>query len=222
MKRLLMGSIVLPAPWRSVMNKRRPVHRFTIILMLLAVLSCGLHARTETKWFDIQGVYGETLSLSVDPIASQTLYYIAGMPFDILDDQVVASQLSSGGRQIAYFSIGANIPFVIEIQAGHMYHVDNRATKTKPLEYNLTFKFNVSTPQGEGKEQSFSLVSEEGTRREFVIAEDVESVDSGFLGVLDGGIYFCFTQEGEANANDDNYAPDGEYVAEVVITVKGR
>lgn len=171
-----------------------------------------------TKSFDIQGVYGTTLSLSVDPISAQVSSYIAGMPFNILDAQVNPEQVS-GGRQIARWSAASNTLFTIKVLAEHMYHVDDEGSKEHPLEYVLTIKYDVSVSDQVYEDQVFSVMSGTG-EHEFNLANNLSSVGDGFVGILNGGIFFRFTDGGWNVARSED-APDGEYKANVVISLKG-
>ena len=191
----------------------------SIILLFFTTVSLLPAAITTTsKWVDIQGVYGETLSLEVTPIAAQTLSYISGMPFNILDNQVNPQQ-GAGGRRIADFSAASNTLFTIEVTATSMHPTGQNSPL---LDYILTFSFDVSTPAGSYTDEQFSVESSAaGNTYEYLIASDLESVGDGFIGILDGGIFFHFTGKGWETANS-TAAPDGEYEATVKIALKGR
>lgn len=190
-----------------------------IILILLPTTLLAVIKEPTTKSFDIQGVYGTTLSLSVDPISAQVSSYIAGMPFNILDAQVNPEQVS-GGRQIARWSAASNTLFTIKVSADHMYHVNNVSTKEDPLEYILTFKYDVSVSDQSYEDQVFTVTSGTG-EHEFNLANNLSSVGNGFVGILNGGIFFRFTNTGWTIAHSDS-APEGEYIAEVTIKLIGR
>lgn len=188
-----------------------------LFVFLFTVSFVSLFAEPVTKNFDIQGIYGETLSLDIEPIASQVSSYIAGMPFNILDAQVNPDQVS-GGRQIARWSAASNSLFTIKVSADHMYHVDD-TSKGYPLSFELTFKYNVSVSDQVYENQVFSI--ESGTEaREFNLVNNLSNTGDGFIGILNGGIFFRFTSEGWAVAKSDN-APDGEYMAIVTVSLKG-
>ena len=196
------------------------------VVLFLILIFCALPVMSKdpvTKNFDIQGIYGTTLSLDVEPIAAQTLSYIAGMPFNILDKQVNPDQ-ESGGRQIARWSAASNTDFTIRVSADHLKFLPKATDEGKeaePLEYILTFKYDVSIADRVFEDRTFSITSGTG-EHEFNITNDTSDLSGGFIGIIDGGIFFHFTEDGWTNAQDDTKAPDGEYHTTATIKLIGR
>lgn len=199
------------------MIKKKSSFIFVFILLFISLPVLAAVKEPVTKSFDIQGVYGETLSLEVEPIAAQVSTYIAGMPFNILDLQVSPEQ-SSGGRQIARWNAASNTPFIISVSAEDMFHVDD-SNKQIPLTYILTFKYDVSVSERSYPDQVFEITSGSGMR-EFTLTDNLSSVGDGYIGILNGGIFFRFTDDGWATANLES-TPSGEYKANVTISLKG-
>ena len=188
---------------------------FTILIFFL-LFGSSLVAGTTTKDFSIQGGYDNTISLVIEPIAAQTVSYIAGMPFNIQDNQVKYDQIS-GGRQIARWSVVSNTLFTITVKANPLHPVDDTSIN---LDYILTFKYDLSSADGSYEDQGFE-VSSDKTEHEFVVGNLSSMPESSFLGILEGGILFKFT-EGGWNLANSSESPSGNYITTVTVKLVAR
>lgn len=195
-----------------------------------------------TKHIAIQGGIDRILEVDIEPIASQSQSYIAGMPFNILDPQVKYN-LNSDGRVIAYWNLLTNFPdFRIIIEAQPLHHEQEAAfpTSGKYLPYILTFSYTMSLATGRNAiDSSFIIDLESDASQNGVtfISEDLvtgyrkyevsllSSSSSGteqyanYSGVLGGQIFFKFTQASSEKVNSSDY-PGGLYEAYVRVTLE--
>ena len=203
---------------------------FTLIFMTF-IITC-LFAEDNsisitTRPIALQAGFDKVLSVNVTRIPSQSETYLQGMPFNIEDPQVEynASE-DANGRRIANWSVLANTPFTLSFVLEPLTAV-NDSNSTLPyiltFEYELAYglnrndylkgKFSLDMGSAESPTTTFNNVN---------ITEGVTSAEGSFLGTLDGGVYFMFTEEStKAIADDDNGAdyPFGSYKANVTITI---
>lgn len=214
-----------------------------IILLACCFLTFSLFSLdVTTKRISLQGGIDRILEVDIDPIASQSQSYIAGMPFNVLDSQVQYN-LNSNGRIIAYWNLLSNFPdfkMIIEAQPLHHETVDLSAADAKILPYILTFSYSMALASEQNSiESSFSIDLESDASQNGVtfISEDLvtryrkyevsilsSSVAgseqyANYSGILEGQIAFKFTQASSSKVASSDY-PAGLYEAYVRVTLE--
>ena len=216
------------------MNRYR---KLNILLLLFTVFSLYAVPQPDvSREIVLQGSYGEVMSISVEPIAAQTQAYRFGMPFDIQDISVQSS--AALGRPIAHWSFLSNssTPFSIIVNATQLTY-DGKIETAVPLDYCLTFNYNVSysidaeelsysssfthsTTDDNPKSYAITYVNGEG---DTVNSSDIDL--SQLRGSVDGTIFFKFLEnQGDKTSkdiiSDDNLTPPGNYSALVTLTLE--
>lgn len=207
-----------------------------LLLILLFFISTSLFSETKSlqiKGFDIQAGVDDALDVSVTPIASQTEFFLIGMPFNIEEDYVRYSS-TQDGRIIAHWSVLANTAFSLSIEAERLHHVDT-AYINAYLDYILTFTYDMSfidssdISRTESGEFTYTTNLSGGTLaggkvedNKFIFDSPLQS--NSFIGNLNGDIYFMFTQDSTDTINsykgeDNQRVPEGNYEARVTITI---
>ena len=192
----------------------------------------------------LQGAVDEIASVEFDAISAQTQSYLIGMPFNILDQTV---QHSAGvGRVIARWSMLSNTLFDLKFNVVKYLHHEEDTNVDRPLYFILTLTYNLSyydnnsaksvlgsitfnateTPsvtneiqiQGQGNPIVLSPSSTDPTRIS-VIPESVVPDIGAFIGSVDGIVYFKFAAGQESNLDSMEYAPSGDYSADIQVEV---
>lgn len=194
-----------------------------IMFLLLFVLASSVQSLFATysselyRAVQLQGAYGDVVSIDFDEIASQSQTYLIGMPFNILDQSV---QYTDGpGRIIARWSILTNTNFDIRlsIDADKLHHETQSST---PLDFILRFTYNLSYYIG-GKPAdplsgNFEFDTSNNEETETVIPQNTIPDTGSFIGSVEGLVYFKFKDGQEPIINA---APAGNYIADVKIQV---
>lgn len=214
------------------MNLKKLMVMLTLFLSLLVLEA---DPKTETKHLAIQGGLGSVMYVDVHPIASQSQYYIMGMPFSVEDD-LVDFNYGRYGRLVANISMLANSRFKIKVSAPDLSWIKNDSYEEESwnLPYILTFECDVSyylvnsvTPINDNfifavksvsandtKPQSHSKVEIAPAGGDVSLFNDNVDYDS-LVGNAEGRVYFKFAQ----NA-DIVKAPGGDYIADVIIELE--
>ncbi len=202
-----------------------------LILLFPLLLSTYLFSAEWTKEISkplkLQAGYGSVLSISVEPIPSQTQQYLIGMPFSI-EDSAVQSANKGNGRRIAYWQLLSNAEnFTISVTLEPLVSENSDYS----LPYILTFEYSLGYYIGDTinktETKTFSVSSPdligEVTKADIGTSTAVTNIISGlglinktlFIGGNDGNIYFKFADS--VKESDIDSAPIGNYYADVKI-----
>ena len=226
-----------------------------LLLSLLVISSVAFALKTEVKTLSLQAGYGTVMDISINRIPAQSEKYIQGMPFNIEDPGVQYSSNSDAkGRLIAYWSLLSNTKFTLKFDVEPLHHIDDDSnlasvSEDNLLNFMLTFNYDISygITDEESVSSSFSLntedlsitsdrdISSDGFIPERVgnvcsfkidLVKDLVNFDTaGFIGNLNGGVYFIFTQASSNALEDDSTAAKfkyGNYVSTVTITMEAK
>ena len=225
-----------------------------LILLVISIMSASA-IRTETKTISLQAGYGTVMDISVNRVPAQSEKYLQGMPFNIEDPgvQYVANN-NAKGRLIAYWSLLSNTKFLLRFDIEPLHHEEldgslATASQDNLLNFILTFNYSLSYGMTENEAiiSSFSLNTEDlsissdrditsevftATREnntcsfEIDLAKELVSFDtSSFIGNLDGGVYFMFTEASTNALKADTTATNfkrGNYLSTVTITMEAK
>lgn len=190
----------------------------------------------------LQGAVDEIATVEFNEISAQTQSYLIGMPFSILDQTV---QSNAGvGRVIARWSMLSNTLFDLKFNVVNYLHHEADTDVKRPLYFILTLTYNLayyvdssplsatgrivfnatSTPsvtnviQIGDRTYSAEQSADDPTRIP-VIPEDVVPDVGSFLGSVEGIVYFRFEAGQEDNIDSPDYAPAGDYSADIQVEV---
>ena len=215
-----------------------------VLLVLLAFTLFASDDKITTRPIALQAGFDVVTAIYVERIPSQTESYLQGMPFNIEDPQV--KYVDNGlGRRIANWSVLSNASFSLIFELEPLKHaLSSSADNVTPLPYILTFEYILSYGYEStnyvdskfildmgAKETTLSAYGKTTTGEKTSDGNVVFSVDitenlstsEGFIGNLDGGVYFMFTKESSEKLAADDPAkiyPYGSYEATVKIWVE--
>lgn len=217
-----------------------------VLFVLLAFTLFASDDKITTRPIALQAGFDVVTAIYVERIPSQTESYLQGMPFNIEDPQVqyIASE-DATGRRIASWSVLSNTPFSLIFELEPLKPVlPSGGESVTPLPYILTFEYILSYGYESTNyvDSKFILdmgakastlaaydkttAGEETANGNVVFAVDITenlSTSEGFIGNLDGGVYFMFTKESSeklAAADSAEIYPYGSYEATVKIWVE--
>ena len=207
-----------------------------LVLMLLCVTSLCFAAKEYKKEIKIQGGYDAVASISVTPIPSQAESYKIGMPFAI-DDPSVQQGASARGRLIANWSILANFPMLIDVEAEVMHHSSENelANYEHGLGYRLVFVYSLSYTK-DGVESHipnafFPIPVPKGSAKTVTVSnidllggQTIEK--DSLVGSADGEVFFTFDESTTnniiKNPTEFEKLPNGNYIANVTLKMKAK
>lgn len=206
------------------------------ILFIVSFLSMiPVFSGTEmiTKSFNLQAGFDSVSEIVVTPVPAQSHSYLVGMPFNI-EDIYVQYGNTNNGRLIAYWNLLSNNDFNLKIKAEKLKH---ESQDSDSLDYILTFEYKLGYYSSEGNINSRTgdLVynteensSADGIETQYMeytdITQGISFQDGSFIGNLDGGIYFMFTDDSTKKIKSATEAelPGGNYVANVWINIEAK
>ena len=190
-----------------------------LIFMLVASKAFCTVSNPATRPFKIQGGVGSELRIRITALSTQSTSFSMGMPFDIEEDLVQYGAMKDG-RTIATWSMTANCPFVIKVNAGKLTSENPKSasdTSKALLTYILKFEYNFGYYNTSGSiernDGTFSINNEDlmgtyfDTNSNTTVTANadpdgwvtfdimpVSIAKTGLSGSVDGKIYFMFTQ----------------------------
>ena len=190
-----------------------------LIFMLVASTAFCTVSNPATRPFKIQGGVGSELRIRITALSTQSTSFSMGMPFDIEEDLVQYGAMKDG-RTIATWSMTANCPFVIKVNAGKLTSENPKSasdTSKALLTYILKFEYNFGYYNTSGSiernDGTFSINNEDlmgtyfDTNSNTTVTANadpdgwvtfdimpVSIAKTGISGSVDGKIYFMFTQ----------------------------
>ena len=206
------------------MKRKLIIFAFSILMFI-----SFLHAeRKETRSFDIQGAYGEVCEIYVEPIPAQSQTYVAGMPFSIEDATVQPGATTAGGRYIADWGFISNTDVNLYVMGEYLTSVETlpKSENHAELPYTLTFEYELAYNDADGTVTSFTGTFEytnssgENYYKYEIIPSGINA-ESGFLGALNGAIYFEFVNTIKSSSSYDSY-PAGDYTANVYVVIEEK
>lgn len=196
---------------------RKIIPLFIFIVASFESLFSATYNSELSRAIQLQGAYGDVVSVEFDEIAAQTQSYLIGMPFNIQDQTVQSS--AGTGRVIARWSILTNTDFSLNLSIDETkLHHENGS---KPyLDFVLTFTYNLAyyvRGESASKRGSFDFKTTESPKEVSIIPEGTIPDTGSFTGSVEGLISFKFDESVEGTAIDA--APVGNYVADVKMQV---
>ena len=220
---------------------------FLLLIALFISINLFAYKNPVTKSLKLQAEYGDVLNISVTPLSTQSVAFLAGMPFSI-EDILVQYGKTKDGREIASWSMVSNSPFILKIKATPLKSVNPYSQKDEYayLNYLLKFEYSFGYYETNGgitsNSGSFSFDTEKGiskyidgatknsvTRPKTTLDEyifDFMASDillKGLSGTVDGSVFFMFTENTSAvieNEIDD--LPEGLYTSQITLTLEAK
>lgn len=203
---------------------------FVLIFTASASITHGNGYTVNTQGLSILAGFGEKASIKVIPIAAQSQFYLAGMPFNI-EESYVAYNTESSGRLIATWDVIANTLFEISIECPDLTY--QGAGEPVNLPYQLSFEYDLSYSidglNNVEKPLSGTMLVHSGAGEQvFRVSDMVDNVAAGFfIGSVAGNVFFEFDEymhDGTTKVSDyiKNTAPSGDYVAIVKLQIQAE
>ncbi len=201
------------------------MNKYLVLCLVLVciVLSPCYSAKTETRQIDVKGYLGPSHSVNVTPI------YVVddgsgteGMPVDLMKDDI----RTSGGRRIATWTLSSNyLPLKVLVEA------DDLSLGEYKIPYVLRFAYEYPVYNNDSQvsyRAGSSLIGSAGLRDKgygdtiYFSKEEVLQGVNMMINSPDCYISFILPDDVFESLKDRSFGvPDGEYSANVRITISG-